>query len=187
MLSTTLPALPPHCKFNFSRVFELANYKRSLCSSCKPMLNQSQTWLVSGFPRALLSLAVMRKRALESLLMIFDVICSNFGPRGALWVGNCVIVCNFRIFIGFPIFLALFLYVGIFLSVACINKFPSLYVVHWFASTLLALQVLEEWIIHQGTSNLQSTGKSLFLHASSYARRTSNVLSLLWPCDIRPE
>ena len=29
----------PHCKFNFSRVFELANYKRFHCSSCEPITN----------------------------------------------------------------------------------------------------------------------------------------------------
>ena len=95
--------------------------------------------------------------------MMFDVICpclkplplSDFGAdlRGSQWGNNRVYLRggNYRIFIRFPfsvsygllfltIFLALFLSVVFFLSVVCINKFP-LHLVHWFASTLLALQV----------------------------------------------
>ena len=41
----------------------------------------------------------MRKRALQwRLLMIFDVICPNFGPhlRGTLWVGNMYVLLTKR-------------------------------------------------------------------------------------------
>ena len=101
---------------------------------------------------------------------------SNFGShlRGSQWGNNCVCLrgSNFRIFIRLafsvsysllflPICLALFLPLPFFLSVACTNKFPYLHLVHWFASTLLALQVGR--VIHQETSiNLQSTVSRCF-------------------------
>ena len=128
--------------------------------------------------------------------MMFDVICPCLKSlwltsQGPQWVNNCVCLhgSNFRIFVRFPfsvsysllflpICLALFLSVVFFLSVACINKFPSLHLVHWFASTLLALCASGK---SDSPRNIWSVNHSKWSRFSCWVRRTSNTSSL-WPC-----